>query len=153
MIVITRPKQTALQLVAQLKRSNVEAIAFPLIELAAMSLSNALQEQLKKVCQQVHPTNIRHIFISPNAVHFSSSYLQKYLPNNSNEVYAIGKQTAEKLTNLGYKRINIAPPPYNSEALLSLEKLKNSRHGNHCFLWCGLEGRKLLARDFSNERF
>lgn len=136
-IAITRPAHQAGLLIQRLEKKGANIIPFPLLEIVEPS-SPALS--LKKA-QQISDYDIA-IFISPNAVDKTFTYIDKTLLN-SIKVAAVGKKTALCLQNHQISVDYFPEHLFNSEALLSLDELKDVV-GLRIAIFRGEGGRDLL---------
>lgn len=139
-VVVTRPTHQAQGLCLKIIAQGGEAIAFPVIEIQPPTDLKKLQSQL---------ANLSHydlaIFVSANAVleisnlmDLKTAWPQRLL------IACVGQATARTLQQQGRSADIVAPPPYNSETLLSTAALQNMQ-GKRVLIFRGEGGRELLA--------
>ncbi|MWP50338.1 MULTISPECIES: uroporphyrinogen-III synthase [unclassified Gilliamella] len=138
MIYVTRPSPEGEELTKQLNLANLSATHIPLFDILPGAELVDLEQQLNCLL----PSDIV-IALSPQVIHT----IKTHLPNLSfpaNRLYfAIGKKTAELLSQLTTTRVNY-PKQENSEGLLGLLKSTTLTHRTVLILRGNL-GRNLLA--------
>lgn len=141
-ILITRPEHQAHTLAAMIKAAAGEVILFPTIAIEPVADRSSLLQTLSQLDQYDIV-----IFISANAVNYSSDILRKFWAKFANKplLAAIGPATAKALTQLGMP-VTITPNhTYNSEALLALAELQNSTN-KKILIVTGADGNDVLAK-------
>ncbi len=128
-VLVTRPKHQAQILCDLIQQQGGTTLLFPTLEIIPLTIS-----------PDTLPTHVdKAIFVSANAVQYGFPYLD-YL--QVEQLIAIGKKTSQILQQQTNQAILIAPPPYNSEALL--QQLSNLT-GQQIIIFRGQGGRELLA--------
>jgi uroporphyrinogen-III synthase len=135
-ILITRPQHQAQPLCAAIQDVGGQCILFPTLEIADPVDKTLLQQIISKISD----FDIV-IFTSANAV-LKTAPLLSILPSNL-QIAAIGPATANALQQINITVHLVSPPPFNSEALLSLPSLKNSK-GKKVLIITGENARSLL---------
>lgn len=139
-IVITRPLEQAGQLQHSIGKSGGNAILFPLLDISPPADPGALQTAL------AHLTDFDlAIFISPNAVHYGLSAIQKTggLPAGL-RIATVGLGSAKALRDAGIAEVIAPQERFDSEALLALPPLQNVQ-GWKVAIFRGDGGRELLG--------
>ncbi len=138
-ILITRPAHQADSLCALIQQAGGQPQRFPTLIISEIADKTELLNCRNHLQP---PTSL--IFTSGNAVEKSLPTLLEVAPLPSFvQVFAIGKATTHALQYWGIAA-HCAPPPYNSEALLTLPNLQNVV-GIPFYLIKGEGGRTLLA--------
>lgn len=128
-ILVTRPSHQS-ELLCELINSNGgEAVRLPVIDI----VENNWQ------IDDFNDFDIA-IFISSNAVEYT---LSKINLSTKLQLFAVGKTTAKTMQKYGLKSL-CPPPPFNSEALLSMPQLQNITD-KKIGIFRGEDGRELLA--------
>ncbi len=136
-IVVTRPREQALELTQRITKLGGNVILFPLLEITPAtdaSELNALKQQLS--------TYDLLIFISPNAVNYAMDALDT-VPSNV-RVASVGQSSAQKLRGLGIEHVIAPTERFDSESLLALPALQNVA-GWKVAVLRGNGGRELLG--------
>lgn len=142
-ILLTRPEGQVEPLAARLREQGAQVSHFPAIQITLIppdSTAQALVEQATFV-----------IFVSTNAVRglvASPNQLVQTVRNTS-MIAAIGPATEAALKQAGLKPGATAPPPHNSEALLSNPFLRDLKH-HRAIIVRGQSGREKLAKELRN---
>lgn len=136
-ILLTRPEGQVEPLAARLREQGAQVSHFPAISItpACPAKANlAVIEQADYV-----------VFVSVNAVHGLKATLDKH-PNLHlvADIAAIGPATGAALEQAGLEPDVVAPPPHNSEALLSTRHFRDLKHRNITIIR-GQSGREKLA--------
>ncbi len=135
-ILLTRPDPQVRPLAERLRAQGAHVDCFAGLRIR---LTPPLSERLA-LLDQAHFV----IFVSTNSVrglHGADGF--KHCAQAS--FIAIGEATAQALEDVGYPAALHTPPPYNSEALLSLDTLQ-TLDGQRGVIVRGQDGRKLLAQ-------
>lgn len=139
-ILLTRPEGQVESLAARLRAQGAEISHFPAIRITLTppdSTARAMVEQATFV-----------IFVSANAVRGlmagPDSLMQ--VVRHASGVAAIGPATTKALLEVGLEPNVVAPPPYNSEALLSTPALQDLEH-RQVVIVRGQSGREALAEE------
>lgn len=137
-VLVTRPAAQAKFLSNALVQQGAKVILFPTLEIQAlpdrMPLLTIL-ENLKK--------HDLAIFVSANAAKYTLANWPTTYPKQL-KIIAIGTGTAKTLQQHGISPDLISPPPFSSEALLSLPELLSIR-GQRILIFCGENTKTLLA--------
>jgi len=139
-VLVTRPSHQAHKLCQLISEAGGQAIRFPMIEIVEIKDKSELLAH----CAALNSGDIV-IFISANAVEKTLPFLLKYPIVKTVQLFAVGKKTASVLSENGLSAV-CAPPPFNSEALLTLPELQQSiLQGKKVIIFKGEGGRELLA--------
>lgn len=153
---MTRPEPAASKTVRALKDQGAEAIAIPLLEIAAMPVKAVVAAYQPLLDDLNEPTKV--IFISTHAAQYGVPVLKKmrkFYPQA--RFIAIGAATAAKLDSLGAQSVFVPALGEDSEALLAapmLQKIRgqtivivrgNSEAGGRTFLADSLIARGALV--------
>jgi len=139
-ILVTRPIHQAHKLCQLILQAGGQAIRFPVIEIVEIQDKSELLAHCA-----TFDSNDMAIFISANAVEKTLPTLSKYPILKTLQLFAVGKKTAAVLHEKGLS-VLCAPPPFNSEALLTLPELQPSKiQGKKIVIFKGEGGRELLA--------
>jgi uroporphyrinogen-III synthase len=146
-IVITRPREQALELARRMERLGARPLLFPLLEIEAVHDEQLLHEQLSRLKQ----TDLA-IFISPNAVRYGMAAINSQrgtagegeaLPA-SLQIAAVGQASAQALRELGVAGVIAPAGRFDSESLLALAELQ-AVAGKTVMIFRGDGGRELLG--------
>lgn len=137
-VLVTRPAHQAEPLAQLIEAAGGEAIRFPTLEIAAPRDPAALERRLAAL-----DDFDLAIFISPNAVTQALPRLHGRLPARL-VVAAIGRGTAQALTQAGVTAVIAPAEGSDSEALLALPPLQRVA-GKHIVIFRGEGGRELLG--------
>lgn len=139
-IVVTRPREQARGLIQGIERLGGSARPFPLLEIEAVSDTQALHRQLTRLKQADLA-----IFISPNAVRFGMAAITAAggLPPQL-RIATIGQGSAKALHELGVARLIVPAERFDSEGLLALPELQDVA-GKRVMILRGDGGRELLG--------
>jgi len=169
-IVVTRPRDQAVQLARRIEQAGGIPLLFPLLDITAVQDTKALFEQIARLGQ----FNLA-IFISPNAVHYGIAAIRAAgaslsadgttshstrLPNNASQVAGyspspasgrgelkiatVGQGSAKALRELGIANVIAPAEHFDSEGLLALPELQNVA-GWRVMIFRGDGGRELLG--------
>ncbi|HEY0666209.1 MAG TPA: uroporphyrinogen-III synthase [Gallionella sp.] len=139
-IVVTRPRDQAVQLAHRIEQAGATAVLFPLLDICAIPDDSALREQIARLAQFDLA-----IFISPNAVHYGIAAIRAAgaLPPTL-KIAAVGQGSARALRESGIVNVVVPPERFDSEGLLALPALQDI--ANQCVLiFRGDGGRELLG--------
>jgi len=138
-VVVTRPAHQAENLCQLIEAAGGEALRFPVIDIKPPQDVQKCQAQMERL--EEHDLAI---FISSNSV---NEVLKLMNPAwqwpETVSIAAVGKSTAQALEKNGLTVKHVAPLPFNTEALLSLPELQNSK-GKRILIFRGNSGRELL---------
>jgi uroporphyrinogen-III synthase len=139
-IVVTRPREQALQLRQRLEQLGGNTILFPLLEIEPVSDTRLLHNLVARLSD----FNLA-IFISPNAVRYGMAAIQSNsgLPGGL-RVATVGQGSAQALRDAGVKDVLVPQGRSDSEALLALPQLQEVR-GWKTVIFRGDGGRELLG--------
>lgn len=136
-VLVTRPSHQSGSLIQQIEALGARAIAFPSIEIVPV------QPDLSKF--DLHQYQII-IFISVNAVENGLNYIKNVANFAELQICAIGKRTAQFLTDAGLQPVIQPDSGFNSEALLALDIFSADKIGHKNILIVrGEGGREFLA--------
>ena len=139
-ILLTRPEGQVESLAARLRAQGAEISHFPAIRITLTppdSTARVLVEQATFV-----------IFVSGNAVRglMAGPDPLVHVVRHASGIAAIGPATTQALLQVGLEPDVVAPPPYNSEALLSSPMLQSLKH-RQVVIVRGQSGREMLAEE------
>jgi uroporphyrinogen-III synthase len=139
-IVVTRPREQAVQLSQDIIKLGGIPIQFPLLEITPLKDDQPLRELVARL----HEFQLV-IFISPNAVRYGMEAIQQThgLPENI-QIAAIGLSSAQALRGYGISNVLVPQLRFDSEALLELAELQEM-HGKSVVIFRGDKGRELLG--------
>lgn len=140
-MLVTRPAEQADGLCRLIEEAGGEAIACPLLEIAP---SARLAEARKKFAALDETDWL--VFVSVNAVRYAQTMGDDGIMRISARprIAAIGRATAKALDEAGFRAAAVAPPPFDSEAALTLDEFRDVA-GQRILLVRGEGGRELLA--------
>lgn len=139
-VVVTRPAHQAENLCHKIEAAGGRALRFPVIEISPPKDAEVCKTQIARLADFDLA-----IFVSANAVTAAMAMLASaanWPPHLA--VAAVGKATAQMLASCGLPTQLVAPPPHNSEALLSLPELQTLQ-GQKIVIVRGKGGRELLG--------
>ncbi len=141
-VMVTRPAHQAEPLCQLIEAAGGRPYRFPLLEIhPPESPRHILQSQIERLTEFDMA-----IFISPNAVERGIKLIQErgHLPGKL-KLATVGRGSARLMTQLlGRKPDICAPPPFNSEALLTNTGMQNLSDRN-IIIFRGNGGREMLA--------
>ena len=138
-ILVTRPRDQAVQLARDIEQAGGIPLLFPLLDIAPVQDVQALQEQVSRLVD----FNLA-IFISPNAVQYGMAAIREVLgsiPENM-KIATIGMGSAKALRELGIMDVLVPDERYDSEGLL--DQLQHVA-GWRVMIFRGDGGRELLG--------
>jgi uroporphyrinogen-III synthase len=139
-IVVTRPREQAVQLQQRIEQLGGNVILFPLLEIEPVSDTRLLHELVARLSDFDLA-----IFISPNAVLYGMAAIQaSSAPPASLRVATVGQGSAQALRDAGVKEVIAPQGRSDSEALLALPQLQNVRSWK-VVIFRGNGGRELLG--------
>jgi uroporphyrinogen-III synthase len=139
-IVVTRPRDQAVQLAQSIEQAGGVPLLFPLLDIAAVQDTKPLYEQIARLEQFKLA-----IFISPNAVHYGITAIRTAgeLPPKL-KIATVGQGSAKTLRELGIAHVIAPTERFDSEGLLALPELQNVA-GWRVMIFRGDGGRELLG--------
>jgi uroporphyrinogen-III synthase len=139
-IVITRPREQAIDLAQGIEQAGGIPLLFPLLEIAAVQDTQTLQEQISRLAQFDLA-----IFISPNAVQYGIAAIRAAgkLPAEL-KIAAVGQGSARSLREAGIKTVIAPGERFDSEGLLALPELHEVA-GKSVMIFRGDGGREVLG--------
>ncbi|MGA7750715.1 MAG: uroporphyrinogen-III synthase [Gallionella sp.] len=139
-IVVTRPREQAVDLAQRIEQAGGIPLLFPLLDIAAVHDTQLLREQVSRLAQFELA-----IFISPNAVHFGIEAIRAAgkLPTEL-KIATVGQGSAKALRKSGIPNIIAPADRFDSEGLLALPELQNVA-GWRVMIFRGDGGRELLG--------
>ena len=139
-VVVTRPAEQSVSLLARLTRDNVNAVSFPAIDIRPLS-AQLLADSTRTAISQCDLA----IFISRNAVIHGLPAIEGAggLPAKA-QIASVGRGTAAELDKHGIQVDLLPALAANSEALLD-ELANTDMAGKHVLVIRGKGGRELLA--------
>src|SRR5450830_184354 len=169
-IVVTRPRDQAVQLARRIEQAGGIPLLFPLLDITAVQDTKTLHEQIARLGQ----FNLA-IFISPNAVHYGIAAIRAAgaslsadgttshstrLPNNASQVAGynpspasgrgelkiatVGQSSAKALRESAISNVIAPTEHFDSEGLLALPELQKGA-GWRVMIFRGDGGRELLG--------
>lgn len=141
-VLVTRPEHQVAELNRLIQASSGVNINFPVIDVRAKPLSE--QETL---CLEKIESFDYIFFISVNAVNFALQAIDGKIERlQKAKVVAVGKATANALTEKGIMKIIRPEKGFNSEAILAMPEFQ-SLSKECCLVFRGDGGRELLATE------
>jgi uroporphyrinogen-III synthase len=139
-IVVTRPRDQAVQLAQRIEHAGGVPLLFPLLDITAVQDTRELHEQISRLAQFDLA-----IFISPNAVHYGISAIRAAgeLPAKL-KIATVGQGSARALRELGITNVIAPAERFDSEGLLALPELQDVS-GWRVMIFRGDGGRELLG--------
>lgn len=139
-IVVTRPRDQAVQLAQRIVENGGNSILFPLLEISPIADSLPLRQLVTRLSE----FNLA-IFISPNAVRYGMEAIRAAgeLPA-ALTIATVGQGSAKALRELGVPKILAPQQRFDSEALLALPELQQVA-GWRVVIFRGEAGRELLG--------
>jgi uroporphyrinogen-III synthase len=139
-IAVTRPRDQAAQLAQRIEQAGGVPLLFPLLDIAAVQDTKALQEKISRLGH----FNLA-IFISPNAVQYGIAAIRAAgATPPSLKIATVGQGSAKALRELGISNVIAPTEHFDSEGLLDLPELKNVA-GWRVMIFRGDGGRELLG--------
>ena len=158
-IVVTRPRDQAVQLAQRIEQAGGIPFLFPLLDIAAVQDTQTLYEQIARLAQ----FNLA-IFISPNAVNYGIAAIRAAgvtLPASLSlsvgrasarhvglqpdlQIATVGQGSAKALRELGIANVIAPTERFDSEGLLALPELQNI-DGWRIMIFRGDGGREMLG--------
>ena len=136
-IIITRPREQALELAQRIQQQGGNALLFPLLGITSAHNQVALHAFAHHVA-----TYDLLIFISPNAVKYGMAALGQLSP--SIKVASVGQSSAQALRDAGVTQVIAPTERFDSESLLALPELTHVM-GRRIAILRGDGGRELLG--------
>lgn len=139
-IVVTRPRDQAVQLAQRIAQAGGEPLLFPLLDIAPVQDTRVLNEQMARL----HQFDLA-IFISPNAVQYGISAIRAAgtIPS-SLKIATVGQGSAKALRAMGIADVIAPAERFDSEGLLALPELQQVS-GWQVMIFRGDGGRELLG--------
>ena len=139
-IVVTRPRDQAVQLAQRIEHAGGVPLLFPLLDIAPVQDTRVLHEQIARL-----PRFDLAIFISPNAVRYGMAAIcaAGELPPKL-KIATVGQGSAKALRESGIANVIAPAERFDSEGLLALPELQNVS-GWHVMIFRGDGGRELLG--------
>jgi len=139
-IVVTRPRDQAIQLARDIEHAGGVPIMFPLLEISPVQDTRELSQQISRLDQFDLA-----IFISPNAVDYGIAAIRDAgkIPSGL-RVATVGQGSAKALRALGVENIIAPSERFDSEGLLALPELQDVS-GWRVIIFRGDGGRELLG--------
>jgi len=139
-IVVTRPRDQAVQLAQRIEQAGGIPLLFPLLDIAPVQDVRALHEQIARL-----PMFDLAIFVSPNAVRYGIAAIRSVgaLPP-SLKIATVGQGSARALREAGITNVIAPVERFDSEGLLALPELQ-AVSGWHVMIFRGDGGRELLG--------
>ena len=139
-IVVTRPRDQAVQLARNIEQAGGVPLLFPLLDIAAVQDTRELHEQISRLAQFDLA-----IFISPNAVNYGIAAIRAVtkIPQTL-RIATVGQGSAKALRELGITSVIAPTERFDSEGLLALPELQDVT-GWRVMIFRGDGGRELLG--------
>lgn len=147
-ILVTRPRDQAVQLAKAIEQAGGIPLSFPLLDIAPVQDAHFLQQQIKQL-----PAAQLAIFISPNAVKYGieALYVAGLSPvdlhNAQLKIATVGKASAQALHDLGFVDVMTPSTRFDTEGLLALLP---QVAGWRVMIFRGDGGRELLGDTLRN---
>jgi len=139
-IVITRPRDQAVQLKQRIEQAGGIPLLFPLLDIDPVQDTRQLHEQIRRL-----PQFDLAIFISPNAVRYGMAEIQAVGPlPQSLKIATVGQGSARALYESGIANVIVPADRFDSEGLLALPELQDVS-GWRVMIFRGDGGRELLG--------
>ena len=151
-IVVTRPRDQAVQLARSIEQAGGVPLLFPLLDIAAVQDSRELNEQISRLAQFDLA-----IFISPNAVNYGIAAIREAgailtlspAPSPASgrgelRIATVGQGSARALRELGITNVIAPTERFDSEGLRALPELQDVA-GWRVMIFRGDGGRELLG--------
>jgi uroporphyrinogen-III synthase len=139
-IVVTRPRDQAIQLARNIEQAGGIPLLFPLLDITAVPDPRELHEQLSRLAQFDLV-----IFISPNAVNHGIAAIRSIgiIPPKL-KIATVGQGSAKALRETGVANVIAPAERFDSEGLLALPELQDVS-GQRVMIFRGDGGRELLG--------
>lgn len=139
-IVVTRPRDQAMQLAQRIQQAGGVALLFPLLDITAVQDASLLHEQISRL----EKFDLA-IFISPNAVHYGITAIRAAgrIPPGL-RIATVGQGSAKALRESGIAQVLAPSERFDSEGLLALPELQHI-DGWRVMIFRGDGGRELLG--------
>jgi uroporphyrinogen-III synthase len=139
-IVVTRPRDQAVQLARSIEQAGGVPLLFPLLDITEVQDTRELHEQISRLGQFDLA-----IFISPNAVHYGIAAIRAAgnLPAQL-RIATVGQGSAKALRDMGIASVIAPTERFDSEGLLALPELQDVS-GKRVMIFRGDGGRELLG--------
>jgi uroporphyrinogen-III synthase len=139
-IVVTRPRDQAVQLAQRIEQAGGIPLLFPLLDIAPVRDTRLLHEQIARL-----PGFDLAIFISPNAVRYGIAAIRTVGPIPSSlKIATVGQGSARALREEGISSVIAPAERFDSEGLLALPELQ-AVSGWHVMIFRGDGGREFLG--------
>lgn len=139
-VLVTRPQHQATTLAQLIAQYGGQAIAFPTLEIVAVTNPETARQQLENL-----KTYQWLIFVSANAVNFAVAANNGKIGHFTQaKIAAVGKATAKALQNIGLTVDLVPETGFNSEALLATQDLQQVKN-QQILIVRGIGGRETLA--------
>lgn len=137
----TRPANRAQPLSLALQDKGMTVLPLPLLELAAVDISEREQQYQFDFTKQPDKYQAL-VVVSPTAAHMGLAACPKgFVPNCA--VIAVGHATAKVLEDAGWQVQ--CPEEYSNEGMIKMPSLNRLGTGNHVLVWRGRGGRRVLV--------
>jgi uroporphyrinogen-III synthase len=139
-IVVTRPREQAVQLARSIEQAGGVPLLFPLLDITAVKDTRELHEQISRLAQFDLA-----IFISPNAVNYGITAIRTVtnIPPKL-KIATVGQGSAKALRELGISNVIAPTERFDSEGLLALPDLQDVAAWR-VMIFRGDSGRELLG--------
>jgi len=139
-IVVTRPRDQAVQLARSIELEGGVPLLFPLLDITAVQDTRELHEQISRLAQYDLA-----IFISPNAVNYGIAAILTAgnIPPKL-KIATVGQGSAKALREHGIVNVIVPTERFDSEGLLAMPELQNVA-GWRVMIFRGDGGRELLG--------
>jgi uroporphyrinogen-III synthase len=139
-IVVTRPRDQAVQLAQSIAQAGGVPLLFPLLDIAEVQDTRELHEQISRLAQFDLA-----IFISPNAVNYGIAAIRAIgnIPLKL-KIATVGQGSAKALRELSIPNVIAPTERFDSEGLLALPELQDVT-GWQVMIFRGDGGRELLG--------
>ncbi|MFZ5524178.1 MAG: uroporphyrinogen-III synthase [Pseudomonadota bacterium] len=139
-IVVTRPRDQAVQLMQRIEQAGGVPLLFPLLDIAPVQDTRVLHEQIARLARFDLA-----IFISPNAVRYGMAAISAVGPLPPLlKIATVGQGSAKALRESGIANVMAPAERFDSEGLLALPELQDVS-GWRVMIFRGDGGRELLG--------
>lgn len=139
-IVVTRPREQAVQLARRIEQLGGAPLLFPLLDIEAVPDTSVLHEQLGRLAQFDLA-----VFVSPNAVQYGMAAIRACGGTPAGlKIATVGQGSARALRDHGVEHVIVPREQFDSEGLLALPELQQV-DGWRVLILRGDGGRELLG--------
>jgi uroporphyrinogen-III synthase len=141
-VVLTRPREAAQRLGAEIERRGGTALLFPSLDIAGLPLDAQLADTLATA-----RSHDFWVFVSQHAVEHGVRLLRECGVDFSGvSAIAIGPTTQRALLDAGFERVLVSEAGFDSEAALALPAFRSVTHARRALIFRGRGGRETLRQ-------